>query len=193
MRPLTVDDLLPLDEYSRRRREFFEYHARYVDRYRRVRIGPAVTLIFQNRQTLWFHLQELVRVARLVEENRIQQELDIYNRLLPQKGHLQSALVIDSSMSTDSWSNISGDAIRLCAGDHRLPATLVTCRPEDRCADTTHWLQFHVDQETRDLLSDRRRQSYCEVMHDAYRHVSPTLTEDVRQSLIEDLQLSDKD
>ena len=41
MLPLTVDDLLPLDEYAGRRREFFDSHRRYLDRYRRVRIGPG--------------------------------------------------------------------------------------------------------------------------------------------------------
>jgi len=48
MLPLTVDDLLPLEEYASRRKEFFDSHRRYVDRYRRVRIGPRLTLIFEN-------------------------------------------------------------------------------------------------------------------------------------------------
>jgi len=41
MMPLTVDDLLPLEEYASRRKEFFDSHRRYVDRYRRIRIGPV--------------------------------------------------------------------------------------------------------------------------------------------------------
>ena len=65
MVPLTLEDLLPLDVYAPRRREFFDSHRRYIDRYRRVRIGPRLTLIFENRQTLWFRVQEIVRVARL--------------------------------------------------------------------------------------------------------------------------------
>ena len=57
MEALTADDLLPLDEYAGRRRELFASHARYLDRYRRVRLGPRVTLLFENRQTLWFRAQ----------------------------------------------------------------------------------------------------------------------------------------
>ena len=72
MLPLTVDDLLPLEEYANRRREFFEKHARYVDRYRRVRIGPHLTLIFENRQTLWFRVQEIIRIARLSDAGVLQ-------------------------------------------------------------------------------------------------------------------------
>ena len=61
MRPLTYDDLLPLEDFAGQRRELFEAHIRYVDRYRRVRFGPRLALIFENRQTLWFRVQEILR------------------------------------------------------------------------------------------------------------------------------------
>src|SRR5215831_5896190 len=94
MLPLTVDDLLPLNEYANRRREFFDSHVRYVDRYRRVRLGPRLTLVFENRQTLWFRVQEVLRVARLADPARVREELAVYNRLLPGAGRLQAALLI---------------------------------------------------------------------------------------------------
>src|ERR1700681_4756299 len=116
MRPLTLDDLLPLEEYAGRRREFFESLARYLDRYRRVRIGPHLTLLFENRQTLWFRLQELLRVARLAEAERVQEELDLYNRLLPGRDRLQAALLLEvgSNGATvaeelSSWQTLRGD------------------------------------------------------------------------------------
>ena len=77
MKALTLDDVLPLEEYAPRRREFFAAHGRYLDRYRRVRIGSTLTLLFENRQTLWFRLQEVLRIARLSEPARVQQELDL--------------------------------------------------------------------------------------------------------------------
>src|SRR5436305_11533232 len=95
MQPLTVDDLLPLEEYVGKRREFFDSHRRYIDRYRRVRIGPKLTLIFENRQTLWFRVQEIVRIARLARPAEVQQELNLYNRLLPGRNFLQAALLIE--------------------------------------------------------------------------------------------------
>src|SRR6266850_1059393 len=104
MKPLTLDDLLPLEEFAGRRREFFEAHGRYLDRYRRVRLGPRVTLLFENRQTLWFRLQEVLRVARLNEPARVQQELEVYNRLLPRRNRLQAALLIaveEGNLPTD--------------------------------------------------------------------------------------------
>src|SRR5207248_8089370 len=117
MRPLTLDDLLPLEEYAGRRREFFESLGRYLDRHRRVRIGPRLTLLFENRQTLWFRVQELLRIARLSEPERVQQELDLYNRLLPGRDRLQAALLIDiedESRLTEelaSWQTLGGDEL----------------------------------------------------------------------------------
>src|SRR6266478_4834341 len=97
MQPLTLDDLMPLADYVGRRPEFFAAHGRYLDRYRRVRIGPRLTLVFENRQTLLYRVHELLRVARLSDPVRVQQELDWYNRLLPCRDTLQAALFIDMS------------------------------------------------------------------------------------------------
>src|SRR6202171_650063 len=100
MLPLTVDDLVPLEEYATRRKEFFDAHRRYMDRYRRVRIGPKLMLLFENRQTLWFRVQEVIRVARLADAREVQLELNLYNRLLPGKNLLQAALLIEIADQT---------------------------------------------------------------------------------------------
>ena len=93
MRLLTPDDLLRLEEFASQRRQHFEAHIRYVDRYRRVRLGPRLTLLFENRQTLWFRVQDVLRIARLADVSRVREELAVYNRLLPGPGRLQAALV----------------------------------------------------------------------------------------------------
>ncbi len=95
MRPLSQDDLLPLDEYAAKRREYFELQRRYLDRYRRVRVGPLATLLFENRQTLWFRVQEVLRIARLSDPKMVQEELELFNLMLPGPGQLQASLVIE--------------------------------------------------------------------------------------------------
>ena len=199
MRPLTLDDLLPLNEYASRRREFFGSLNRYLDRYRRIRIGPRLTLLFEKRRTLWFRVQELLRIARLAEPERVQQELDLYNRLLPGRDRLQAALLIDiedEARLTDElsfWQTLEGDSLKLCVADRRFPAHLVTCRPEDLAIGAAHWVEFTVDAVGRQQLGDFRRPVYFEIVHHHYQHASPVLSEDVRQSLLDDLHLSDRD
>jgi hypothetical protein len=199
MRPLTLDDLLSLDEFASRRREFFLAQCRYLDRYRRIRIGPHLLLRFENRQTLWFQVQDLLRIARLADPVRVQQELDIYNRLLPTRNRLQAALLLDiedeANLTAELafWQSLTGEELRLRMGDRVVPATLVTCRPEDRCVGTAHWVQFTLDAEARRALADFRRPARFEAAHASYRHESAPLTDDIRQSLLDDLSLSDRD
>jgi len=199
MRPLTLDDLLPLEEYANRRREFFDSLRRYLDRYRRVRVGPRVTLLFENRQTLWFRVQEIVRVARLAEPEHLQAELNLYNRLLPGRDVLQAALLIDvadESRLTEElapWRDFSGPDLTLNVGSVSFPSTLVTCRPEDRCIGAAHWVQFAVPFPRRKLLTDFRQPAALEMTLPDYHHRSLPLSEDVRQSLFEDLQMSGRD
>src|SRR3954447_17348613 len=95
MSPLVLDDLLPLADYVTQHQRHVQAQAKYLDRYRRVRIGPRLTLTFENRQTLWFRIHELLRVARLGDPQRVQHELDLYTRLLPSRGRLQAALQIE--------------------------------------------------------------------------------------------------
>ena len=199
MRPLTLDDLMPLEEFVARRAELFAQHARYLDRYRRVRVGPKLTLIFENRQTLWFRVQEIVRVARLADPLRLQHELDVYNRLLPGRGRLAAALLLDVPEGPDwaerigFWRDLSGASIRLTAGQGATGATLVTTRPEDRGVGSAHWIEFDVPDAVRGGLSDGRRECRVAVEHRTYHHASAPLGEAARQSLLDDLTLSDRD
>jgi len=199
MQPLTLDDLMPLAEYVGRRPEIFATQSRYVDRYRRVRVGPKLTLVFENRQTLWFRVQEIVRVARLADPSRGQQELDWYNRLLPARNRLQAALVIDTPEGpgwfehVQYWEEFTGDVLRLIAAGEAVTATLITCRPEDRAAGAAHWLEFAVNPEVRKALGDPRKPAYFAADYRTYQYQSQPLSPALRQSLLDDLQLSDRD
>jgi len=199
MLPLTVDDLLPLEEYATRRKEFFDAHRRYLDRYRRVRIGPKLTLVFENRQTLWYRVQEVIRVARLDDAREMQLELNLYNRLLPAKNLLQAALLIEVADPLQlvkelmPWRGITGDDLTLHVGPHVISARLITCRPEDRAVGTAHWVQFPLTPEARRLLVDFTQEAFFRFENDSYQHPCPTLSDDFRQSLLDDLLLSDRD
>jgi hypothetical protein len=198
MRPLTLDDLLPLEEFAGRRRELFAAHARYLDQYRRVRVGPRLTLLFENRQTLWFRVQELLRVARLADPRRRQQELDVYNRLLPGRDRLQAALLVavaDETRLTEElapWRALGSDTLALVLGEVCQPAEVVTRRPEDFGVGAAHWVQFPVPALARRLLANVRVPARLQINLPDYRYDAP-LGEDVRQSLLDDLDLSDRD
>ncbi len=91
---LTLDDVLDLRAYERVREE---YRAQIIarKRLRRVALGPLMTLVFECFDTVRFQVQEMARVEKILSDEALQVELDIYNRLLPQVGELSATLLIE--------------------------------------------------------------------------------------------------
>ncbi|MBH0206427.1 MAG: DUF3501 family protein, partial [Nitrospira sp.] len=89
MKQLIQADLLSTTDYERQRESF---RARIIElkRRRRIALGPLITMVFENRDTLLFQIQEMVRVEHIVEPSKIQNELDVYNALLPAAGELSA-------------------------------------------------------------------------------------------------------
>jgi len=93
-RGLTVDDVLDLRAYERVRGD---YRAQVIARKknRRVALGPVMTLVFECLDTVRFQVQEMARVEKIISDEAIQTELDIYNKLLPAPGELSATLLIE--------------------------------------------------------------------------------------------------
>ena len=66
-----------------------------LKRVRRVAVGRHLTLVFENRETVWFQIQEMVRAERIVDDTKIAEEIEVYNALLPQPGELAATLMIE--------------------------------------------------------------------------------------------------
>jgi hypothetical protein len=101
---LTLADVLDLRQYERVREE---YRAAVIARkkLRRVGLGPIMTLVFECVDTVRFQIQEMARVEKILSDEAIQTELDIYNRLLPDLGELSATLFIEltSDGSMREW------------------------------------------------------------------------------------------
>ena len=91
---LTLDDVLDLRAYERVREE---YRAQIIarKRLRRVALGPLLTPVFECFDTVRFQVQEMARVEKILSDEALQVELDIYNRLLPQVGELSGTLLLE--------------------------------------------------------------------------------------------------
>ncbi len=82
MSKLTHDDLYSLEEYSRMRPEFREKIIAHKKN-RRVDIGEHASLYFEDSLTMQYQVQEMLRIERIFEQEGIQEELDVYNPLIP--------------------------------------------------------------------------------------------------------------
>src|SRR3954462_6871240 len=93
-RALTLDDIADLRAYERER-EAFREHVIALKKRRRVGVGPYVTLVFENRDTIRFQIQEMARVEKLITDEAIQGELDAYNPLIPDAGQLCATVFLE--------------------------------------------------------------------------------------------------
>ncbi len=99
-RALTLDDIVDLRAYERERDQF---RRNIIDlkKRRRIPVGPFVTLVFENRDTIRFQIQEMARVERLITDEAIQGELRTYNPLIPEPGHLCATLFVELTTDED--------------------------------------------------------------------------------------------
>ncbi len=91
---LRVDDILDLRAYERVR-DGYRRQVIELKRRRRVALGPLLTVVFECADTVRFQVQEMARAERITTDEGIQQELDVYNRLLPEAGELSATLFVE--------------------------------------------------------------------------------------------------
>jgi hypothetical protein len=94
MKKLTRNDLLPLERYAAERHE---HRARVLahKKARHVALGANATLLFEDRTTVQYQVQEMLRIEKIFEPDGIQEELDAYNPLIPDGGNLKATLMFE--------------------------------------------------------------------------------------------------
>jgi len=94
MNTLTRADLFTLEAYAGERAAF---RARVIahKKNRQVPLGEHITLLFENRLTIQYQVQEMLRIERIFEPDAIQEELDTYNALIPTGRDLKATMLIE--------------------------------------------------------------------------------------------------
>lgn len=99
IRPVTLGDIVGLERYETIR-DGFRRRIIELKRARRVSVGPEVTFVFENHDTVYFQIQEMLRAERIRDLDAIRNELDVYNALLPQPGELSATMLIEITQET---------------------------------------------------------------------------------------------
>src|SRR4029078_1172862 len=93
-RKVTVDDIVDMRAYERERAEFRQ-HIIDLKRTRRVSLGPILTVLFENTETVRWQVQEMARAERMLRDEQIAHEVDTYNGLIPDAGELSGTLFLE--------------------------------------------------------------------------------------------------
>ncbi len=94
MRKIRIEDVLDLTTYEKQRKDIRPKIIE-IKNMRRIHVGPKVTYLFENYDTMWYQVQEMTRAERIVEEEGIMGELNAYNELIPDTNQLSTSMFIE--------------------------------------------------------------------------------------------------
>ena len=196
MKKLTRADIKPLPEYEPIRQES---RKRIVDlkRHRRLSAGDTITLVFENRDTLIHQIQEMMRTEHIYDEDKIQEEIDTYNALIPEPGELSATFFIEITEKErvkevlDRLQGIdNGQAVYIQLGEERIDAVFEAGHSKEDKLSAVHYVRFRFSPGQLKAFEDNSVQAKIVVDHPSY-HAETVVPDQVRSSLLKDLTVND--
>ena len=192
MKTLNKESLMDIIEYEKVRHEYRKEIIDYKVN-RRVSLGPNVTMVFENEKTLSFQIQEIMRAERLVHDEQIQEEIEVYNSIMPPNGGLSATLFIEitdeskiKSVLNDFIGLTDGDNLYFEIGDEKVFAKFEEGREEEDKISSVHYVQFHFSEDQKNQLADLSQNANIVIDYNKYIH-SVSVKDEMRQSLVNDL------
>ncbi len=198
MEKVTLSEVRNLVEYEKVR-ERVRSKVIALKKSRRVSVGDNLTFLFENRETVLFQIQEMVRTERIVDDLKVQEEVDAYNALIPAAGELSATLFIEIQdlhlMNHDQvreavnrFQGIDREGVFLAIGDHaRIPARFEEGHSKEEKMAAVHYIRFVVPPEAAAVLAAGGA-ALLVVDHPRYK-AERLLTEPVRAELLKDLEI----
>lgn len=193
MKKLTRDDLYSLEQYSEMRQEF---RAQVMDhkKNRRVPLGTSAALYFEDRLTMQYQIQEMLRAERIFEAQGIQEELDAYNALIPDGANWKATFMVEvpdeaerrqklvelRGIENEIWVRVDGFDPVFAIADEDLE------REDAEKTSSVHFLRFEL---TPAMIEAARKGASlgAGVTHSAYTRQLEPLPDNIRASLLNDL------
>ncbi|MSQ99273.1 MAG: DUF3501 family protein [Xanthomonadales bacterium] len=191
MKPLVRADLLSLEQYAEQRAPF---RTRVLEhkKHRRVDIGPNFSLYFEDRLTIQYQVQEMLRIEKVFEAAAIQEELDTYNPLIPDGSNLKATAMLEFEdvdvrrqrlaelveMEHTVWAQVAGYKKVFAISNEDLQ------RSTDEKTSAVHFMRFEFSPAMIGSLRGGANLSFGSD-HPAYPH-QVTLAPATREALVQD-------
>jgi hypothetical protein len=192
MEKLTRSDLYSLEQYAEARPEF---RARVIahKKNRRIPLGDIAALYFEDRLTMQYQVQEMLRIERIFEAAGIQEELDAYNPLIPDGCNLKATFMVEvpdeeerrkvlanlKGIEDEVWLRVDGFDPVFAVADEDL---------ERENADKTSSVHFMRFEFTPEMIAAARNGAAmgAGISHGAYTRQLEPLPDNIRASLVQD-------
>ena len=192
MNPLSAVDLMPLEQYARERAAF---RARVLQHKaeRQVAVGPNATWAFEDRLTVQYQVQEMLRAERIFEPEGIAEELAAYNPLIPDGSNWKVTLLLEfeaderpqalaqlRGVEDRCWVQVAGHERVFAIADEDLE------RENAEKTSAVHFLRFEL---TAAMIASLRSGAALGIGtdHEHYRHTVAPVPAAVQRALVGDL------
>ena len=192
MKPIAADTLLNIIEYEKVRHTYRQDIIAYKKN-RRISLGPNVMLTFENEKTLTFQIQEIMRAERLVQDEQIQEEVDVYNTIMPPENGLSATLfieVVEEAKIRPVLNKFIGltdrQTLYLDINGEKIYAEFEQGREEENKISSVHYIQFLFSNEQKNNFTDSESETKLGIDYKDYKYTE-TVPEGLQRSLCEDL------
>lgn len=191
---LTRDDLLSLEQYAGERPGF---RAKVIEhkKHRTVHLGQHATLYFEDRLTIQYQIQEMLRVEKIFEPEGIEDELSSYNPLIPDGGNLKATFMIEYpdveqrrrqlaklvGIEDKVWMKVEGFDPVYPIADEDLE------RDTEEKTSSVHFLRFEFSEEMRRAAKQGAGLS-AGIEHPEYTEALDPIPDHIRDALVADFE-----
>lgn len=191
MEKIRRNEILDIANYEKIRAEF-RARVMAMKTHRRVPLGQYMTLVFENRDTVRFQIQEMMRVERIVHEEPILHEINTYNELIPPDGSLSATMFIEVTEYEkirevmDMFIGLPHHCVYMDVDGMRVEAVFDLEQSSDTRVSAVQYIQFSLEGPIGERFRDERVPATIIVDHPRYSARAEVRGE-LRASLIGDL------
>jgi uncharacterized protein DUF3501 len=189
MNKIILDDILGFSAYEKVRQKFRDDIIE-KKKQRRISLGDKVSMVFENRDTVIFQIQEMLRAERITDLDKIREEIAVYNELVPNPGELSATLFLeieDQSHLREDLLQFLGidEAVALKIGEYVIPGRFEEGHSKEDKISAVQYVRFSLNSEARQAFA-RGELAELVIDHPNYK-ARAILGVEVQKSLAEDL------
>jgi len=189
MKKVALADIVGNAAYEKVREKFRQRIIELKQR-RRIAVGDKVTLVFENRDTVIFQIQEMMRAEKISDLDKIREEIEVYNELIPAPGELSATLFLEIEDQThlrDDLLKFLGidEAVYLKVGSQSIHARFEEGHSKEDKISAVQYVKFPLPESAIEAFVKGEK---AELVIDHPNYQARALIEPrTRQSLVEDL------
>ncbi len=196
MKKVTLDEIIGIERYEQVRPEL-RRRTIEMKKHRRVAVGDQVTFVFENHETMLFQIQEMVRAEHMVDLDRVRDEIEVYNALIPEPGELSATMLIEITEENrirERLVSLIGidQAVRMEIGDparngFRIAGEFEAGRSKEDKLSAVQYVRFRFTPAAQRAFANGTEPVRLVIDHPNYRHAA-VIADPVRRSLQQDLE-----